>query len=763
MFGFIKNLIFGDQNTRTINKLKKTLEKINRIVLKDKTDIELREEHDKLKSGYYTKDQTLVHGFALIREVSKRTIGIFHYDVQILGALAIFYGNVAEMKTGEGKTFVTALPAYLAYLNKHTVHVITANEYLAQRDCQWLKPIFDFLNISCGFTIETMSYFEKIQNYRKDIVFTTAKNLGHDYLRDHLRRHEDPKLIKKLDYAIIDEIDYILIDESRTPLVISGYKQSNNSFFFDVHKFVTSLTEDDYLIDKKIEDIYLSENGIAKAESFFCPDSNLFDSKNAALLNGINMSLRANLIIQKDKDYIIQNNEILIVDHMSGRTIRGHSFSGGLQQFIQVKEGLQIDPETQNLASITFTNLFRLYEKLSGMSGTALLNQTEFKALFNLDVIVIPTHRPMIRLDLNDKVFGTKKEKYTAMINDIIAIHKTQQPILIGTINIEQSEYISHELKRHNISHELLNAKNPYKESEIIANAGKLGAVTVATNMAGRGTDIKLGGEEGTDEKKIKALGGLFVIGAERHESRRIDNQLIGRSGRQGDPGSSVFYLSCEDYIMRRYNYMKNLLADDKIEWAWLTNKVLSIQKEEEKNNYEDRKRLVEFDDIINSQRKIIYEHRENIIQISSFKNTYLDFVETFLDDLKLQFEESEMLIGAIYIKLEKLFNLKIEHNDSFEKIMEEITQHAQTHFNKLEVVNAELVNDYIKTFLIKLLDETWIEHLNNLEYLRRGIALRSYAQKDPIIEYKKESFALFQELMKNIQIETIKYISFIK
>ena len=759
---YIKSFFLGNENTRKLNKLKITLNKINKLsnTFAKMSKDELLLEHNKNQTR--ENEDLIVYGFALIREISKREINLYHYDEQILGSLVLYQGNIAEMKTGEGKTIISAPVAYVLHIQKKQVHIITANEYLAERDCKWLKPIYDFLNISTGYITSSMSYLDKLQNYRKNIIYLNAATLGHDYLKDNLRNIDMPKLIKNFDFVIIDEIDYILIDESRTPLVISGFKDTNINEYENIHKFVKQLNAQDYIIETKTENIILSEEGVNKAEEYFKDiiKNSFFDYDNMYLINGINQSLKANFILQKDKDYIVSDKQILLIDQMSGRFLKDRSFSNGLQQFIQIKENAMVEKESQSLASITFTNLFRSFKKISGMSGTCKTDEEEFKTLFNLEVIQIPTHKKMIRKDLNDRVFGKKKDKYQAVIQEIIENYNKGRPVLVGTNFIYTSEILSNELKKQNIPHNLLNAKNPYKESEIIANAGKLNAITIATNMAGRGTDILLGGQDEKEKEKVIGLNGLLVIGVERNESRRVDNQLIGRSGRQGDPGTSVFYLSCEDYLMYRFSFISNLIDNKQTEFSWLSNKILSIQKEHEKINYQNRKYFIELDNILNAQRQIIYEQRENIFEIESFKNSYITFLKTWLEKIQDKFQKNEINLVYIKLKIENNLKMKLNNISSFTDIKTQIIEEKTKHFNNIEKENSELINNKIKNTAIDIIDKLWIEHINNLESLKYCIMLRSYGQKDPMIEYKTESFNTFTKVLDNIIEKMIFYIS---
>lgn len=766
MLSYIKNWFLHDENRQKLNYLKKFLVQINDLAkpFSQMTKAELLLEHKKNKDR--KGDDLVIYGFALIREVSKREIGLYHYDEQILGALVLNQGNIAEMKTGEGKTLISPPVAYISYIKNSQTHIVTANDYLAERDCKWLKPIYDFLEISSAFVLSEMSYIDKLMAYSKNIVYVTSSTLGLDYLKDNLRQLNMPRMIKNFTFAIIDEIDYILIDEARVPLIISGPKKTNIEQYSSIYQYMKkNITSEDYVLEKKTENIMLSESGIEKFEKFFEGkiENSLFDVENIYLLNAVNQSLRAHFILQKDKDYIVsQNRQIIIIDQMSGRALEGRSFSNGLQQFLQIKENLNVEEESQTLASITFANLFRSYEKLSGMTGTASHNKVEFKDIFNLDVTKIPTHKPMIRKDLEDRVYGTTVDKYRDIIADVIKIYETKRPILIGTISIEQSEYLSSEFKKHKIPHQLLNAKNPYQESKIIADAGKLSSVTIATNMAGRGTDILLGGKDESQKEEVIKLGGLFVIGVERNESKRIDDQLIGRSGRQGDPGTSVFYLSCEDALMRRFHSIaKYLKGSEKTEWSYLTKQILSIQNENERMNYKSRKYLIEFDDIINYQRKIIYKERESIFNIQSFKNSYVKFIENWLDGLKSRFELHELTLDDMITLIEK--NLKTSLPKTildFASLQKIVIDKKTQYINHIEGMYFELVNKDIKSFVIRTIDLMWIQHINNLEYLQKGADLKSYAQKDPMIEYKREAFILFEKTLDQITEKIIIHIS---
>ena len=715
-----------------------------------------------------TLDDILVEAFATAREAASRTIGEKPFYVQLLGGIAIHYGNIAEMKTGEGKTLTTVLPAYLNALEGKGVHVITVNEYLTVRNAEWMGKIFDFLGISVGVNLRELTSSEKRKEYEKDILYTTNNELGFDYLRDNMVVKKENRVQRKLSFAILDEVDSILIDEARTPLIISGGHMQSKNLYTSADLFVKTLKkEKDYTIDEKTKSVSLTDNGSDKACEYFKLE-NLYDLENSALVHHINQSLKANYGMQKDVDYVVQDNEIVIVDQFTGRLMKGRAFSEGLHQAIEAKEGVKIQEETKTLATITFQNLFRMYDKLSGMTGTAKTEEEEFRNIYNMYVIEIPTNKDVIREDLADLVYATKNAKFNAIINEIIERHKTGQPILVGTIAIETSELVSRLLTKKGIKHEVLNAKNHAREAEIIAKAGEKGSVTIATNMAGRGTDIKLG-------KGVKELGGLCVIGTERHESRRIDNQLRGRSGRQGDPGVSQFFVSLEDELMIRFgtDRIKTLMQtagfDDRaIRSKIFTSSIESAQKRVEGNNYDIRKHLLQYDNVMNEHREIIYRKRNEILDQESIHENVLDMIKKYIYNLILNYlnntEENKYEKLLDYLNKDLLKNKKIKLKDIENKEINEISDLVFENINyeyekKINELPWDLVNEFEKAISLRVIDQNWMNHINNMEHLKEGVGLRGYANEDPLQVYIKEGYNIFDNLMNKISEETVQYL----
>ena len=715
-----------------------------------------------------TLDDILVEAFATAREAASRTIGEKPFYVQLLGGIAIHYGNIAEMKTGEGKTLTTVLPAYLNALEGKGVHVITVNEYLTVRNAEWMGKIFDFLGISVGVNLRELTPSEKRKEYEKDILYTTNNELGFDYLRDNMVVKKENRVQRKLSFAILDEVDSILIDEARTPLIISGGHMQSKNLYTSADLFVKTLKkEKDYTIDEKTKSVSLTDNGSDKACEYFKLE-NLYDLENSALVHHINQSLKANYGMQKDVDYVVQDNEIVIVDQFTGRLMKGRAFSEGLHQAIEAKEGVKIQEETKTLATITFQNLFRMYDKLSGMTGTAKTEEEEFRNIYNMYVIEIPTNKDVIREDLADLVYATKNAKFNAIINEIIERHKTGQPVLVGTIAIETSELVSRLLNKKGIKHEVLNAKNHAREAEIIAKAGEKGSVTIATNMAGRGTDIKLG-------KGVKELGGLCVIGTERHESRRIDNQLRGRSGRQGDPGVSQFFVSLEDELMIRFgtDRIKTLMQtagfDDRaIRSKIFTSSIESAQKRVEGNNYDIRKHLLQYDNVMNEHREIIYRKRNEILDQESIHENVLDMIKKYIYNLILNYlnntEENKYEKLLDYLNKDLLKNKKIKLKDIENKEINEISDLVFENINyeyekKINELPWDLVNEFEKAISLRVIDQNWMNHINNMEHLKEGVGLRGYANEDPLQVYIKEGYNIFDNLMNKISEETVQYL----
>ncbi len=738
--------------------------------LKDEDFIKKTEEFkERLKNGE-TLDDILVEAFALAREATSRTIGEKAYYVQLLGGLAIHYGNIAEMKTGEGKTLTTVLPAYVNALTGEGVHVVTTNEYLSTRNAEWMKPAYDLLGVSVGVNLREMSPKEKQDAYNCDILYSTNNEVGFDYLRDNMVVRKEDRVQRPLNYCIIDEVDSILIDEARTPLIISGGKMNSRSLYIDADRAVKKLKEnEDYDIDVKTKNVSLTAEGSKKIEQIFNL-KNLYDLDNTALVHHLNQALKANYGFKKDVDYVVQDDEVIIVDQFTGRLMHGRQFSEGLHQAIEAKENVTINEETKTMATITFQNLFRMYKKLSGMTGTAKTEEEEFRNIYNMYVIEIPTNKEVIREDYADLVYATSKGKYNAIIKYVTEIHKTGEPILIGTISVEANEYLSGLLKKAGLKHEVLNAKNHEREAEIIAKAGEVGAITLATNMAGRGTDIKLG--EG-----VKELGGLCVIGTERHESRRIDNQLRGRAGRQGDPGKSQFFVSFEDDLMKRFgtDSIKNMLTklgideSQAIRSKALTNAIESAQKKVEGNNYDIRKTLLDYDNVLNEQREIIYNRRNEILDQDSihesilgiFKSTITNLVEShYSKEGKIDDDDKKELVE--YVNANYLQDNELKFNDVKDLDDEELRDYLYNlvieDYEK-KMVDTPIMNEFEKAISLRIIDSNWVDHMSAMEHLKEGIGLRGYAQSNPIQAYTMEGFEIFDNLLIKIEELTAQFL----
>ena len=757
-----------DHEYKELEKFKKIADQImeEEPVIEKLTDEELKgktkEFQDRLKNGE-TLEDIKVEAFAVAREAAYRVIGEKPYYVQILGGLAIHYGNIAEMKTGEGKTLTATMPAYLNALDGRGVHIITVNEYLAGRDAEWMGEIYRFLGLTVGINYRENTHSEKQAAYNCDIMYTTNNELGFDYLRDNMVVKASDRVQRGLNFVIIDEVDSVLIDEARTPLIISGGYMESANLYIDADRFAKTLKENNgYIYDEKSKAVTLDDIGIKAGEKYFRVD-NLYDINNTNLVHYINQALKANYSMKKDYDYVVQDGKIVIVDPFTGRLMAGRSYSEGLHQAIEAKEGVEIQKETKTLATITFQNLFRMYNKLAGMTGTAKTEEEEFREIYNMYVIEIPTNKPVVRTDYGDLIFATKAGKYKAIVEEIKEKHAKGQPVLVGTIAVETSELISTMLKKEHIPHEVLNAKNNAREAEIIAKAGEKGAVTIATNMAGRGTDIKL-----TDE--VKELGGLCVIGTERHESRRIDNQLRGRSGRQGDPGYSQFCVSFEDDLMVRFgtDRAKELLArvgfsdDASLRNGMLAKSIESAQKRVEGNNFDIRKNLLQYDDVINTQREYIYDIRNQILDSESIHDKVLEnmfnFIKTlveghiapegYLTDNDL----SEILEFANEHLLKKSLKVDDIKDKSVEELIQFLYDKVTKEYNeKLSEIPTEIANEFEKAISLRVIDTHWMNHINTMSHLREGIGLRSYAQENPLRAYTSEGFELYDELLNTI------------
>ncbi|MCX7760125.1 MAG: preprotein translocase subunit SecA [Hydrogenothermaceae bacterium] len=875
MINFLIKKIFGTKNDREIKKLREFVDKINKLEpeLDALSNKELINESLKLKEKIQTDShistaitegeitEEVIRGFAIAREAAKRTLGLRPFDVQLIGALALHRGMIAEMKTGEGKTLVAAIATYLNALTGKGVHVVTVNDYLAKRDALQMGSLYKFLGLSVGvINTNSVSYLiewaneeafkkaieldkrawekgyvgellppekldveakkdfftvaqecERRQSYEADITYGTNNEFGFDYLRDNMVFSKDQMVqIKGHHFAIVDEVDSILIDEARTPLIISGPSGEDVSIYYATDTFVKTLIKDeDYTVDEKNKTAVLLEKGVEKAEKYFSID-NLYDPKNVNLLHAINQSLRANTLFHRDREYVVKDGEVIIVDEFTGRLMPGRRWSDGLHQAIEAKEGVKIQAENQTLATITFQNYFRMYKKLAGMTGTAETEALEFKEIYNLDVLVIPTNKPVIRKDYPDLVYKSKKEKFNQVVEEIERLHKEGRPVLVGTVSVETSEFLSGLLKKRGIPHNVLNAKNHEREAEIIAQAGRIGAVTISTNMAGRGTDILLGGnpeflakellkkkgltpEEATEEEYAKALkeaqritleekqkvielGGLAVIGTERHESRRIDNQLRGRAGRQGDPGSSRFYLSLEDDLLRLFGGDRLISLMDRlkipenepIESTMVTKAIENAQKRVEGQNFQIRKRLLEFDDVMNKQRQVIYSLRRDILEGQNLK----DELMLWLTDVTLYFLDKYAPAQEYQEKwdleeLKKSFkewlgvDVNIPDKEWDRKELEEhILKQLEEYYNKKEsYYGSSLIREFERFMTLQVLDSLWKEHLHNLDRLRESVYLRGYAQRDPLVEYKKESFELFEDMMFKLKYNTLEYL----
>ncbi len=757
-----------DHDYKELNRFKKYADQIMALdeEFKKKTDEELKQNtisfKDRLAKGE-TLEDILVPAYATVREMAYRKLGEKAFYVQLLGAIAIHFGNIAELRTGEGKTLVTTFPAYLNALTGKGVHVVTVNEYLTVRNAEWMGPIYEALGLTVGINRRELSPKEKKEQYACDIIYTTNNELGFDYLRDNMVIRRENRVLRGLNYAIIDEADSILIDEARTPLIISGGQLKSANLYLDADRFAKSLKDkEDYDYDEKTKNVSLNDEGVTKAEKYFHVD-NLYSIEHNDLVHYINQALKANYAMKKDFDYVVQDGEVLIVDPFTGRIMKGRQWSDGLHQAVEAKEGVKINEETKTVATITFQNLFRMYEKLSGMTGTAKTEEEEFRNIYNMYVIVIPTNKPVARVDYADLVYPTLKGKYKAIVNVIDEIHKTGQPILVGTIAVETSELISNMLTKKGIKHEVLNAKNHAREAEIISHAGEKGAVTIATNMAGRGTDIKL-----TDE--TKALGGLCVIGTERHESRRIDNQLRGRSGRQGDPGMSQFFVSMEDELMVRFgtDRIKSMLQavgfDDNqaIRSKTFTKAIGTAQARVEGNNFDIRKQLLQYDDVMNNQREDIYARRNEILDNDSIHETVLNTFFNHIADVvsshlppedKLTDKDIEDILAYVNQNLLKkdLKASDLKDNDSEYVINYIYDLIVKEYEDKIKAIPTEITNEFEKAISLNVIDKYWTENINSLSHLRESVMMRGYGGQDPLRAYSMEGLDMYEKMLENI------------
>ena len=778
MLGFLKKL-FKDPNEKELEKLEPLVQEINSLEpeIQQLSDAELKARTPEFKERYQSGeslDDLLPEAFAVVREAAQRSTeeGFRHFDVQLMGGIVLHQGRTAEMKTGEGKTLAATLPVYLNALAGKGVHVVTVNDYLAERDSEWMGQIYRFLGLSVGVILNGMPRDERREAYKCDVTYGTNNEFGFDYLRDNMAYKEEDMVQRGHDYAILDEVDSILIDEARTPLIISGPAQDTSQDYRKFNRVVPRLQpEKHYEIDEKSKIVNLTEEGVSRAEDLLNID-NLFDNSNFELNHRLNQALKAHTLMKKDRDYIVKNGEVKIVDEFTGRIMEGRRFSEGLHQAIEAKEGVEVRKETQTFASITLQNYFRMYDKLAGMTGTAKTEEDEFIEIYDMDVVVIPTNEPMIREDMPDLVYQTEEYKFQAVIDDIAARYDRGQPVLVGTVDIDKSEDLSRRLKKRGIPHNVLNAKNHEREAEIVKDAGQKKSITIATNMAGRGTDIKLG--EGVVE-----LGGLHVLGTERHESRRIDNQLRGRSGRQGDPGSSQFYVSLEDDLMRLFGSDNisgildkvGLQEDEPIEHSMITSAIEKAQRKVEARNFDIRKSILEYDDVLNEQRKVIYEQRRELLRTDDVRDRIMGMLNKSINDIMEMYlsediHPSEWDLESFQNHL-RGFNLQLEvagqelKGEELEKLMdisrEEIRENLiyQAEANlreKEETLGQEKFNHIARQLALRIIDRKWMSHLDNMDQLRQGIGLRAYGQKDPLTEYKFESYDLFQEMTGSIR-----------
>ena len=793
--------IFKSSNQQELDKIQNLILAVNNKEneIKSLTESQIKEKTANLKknvqNGSIKLDEIIPESFALVREAAKRTLGERHYDVQIAGGLILHQGKIAEMKTGEGKTLVSTLPAFLNSLSGKGVHIVTVNDYLAQRDSAWMGKVFSYLGVSTGCITNTLEDNERKKNYLCDITYATNNELGFDYLRDNMKYEIEQMVQRGHNFCIVDEVDSILIDESRTPLIISGKLEDKTTLYTTSNEFIKKLQNNDYELDEKNKNVILTDDGVDKIEKLalqknILKNGNFYDPANLELVHHTNQAMKANLIFKKDTDYIVRDGKVQIIDEFTGRVLGGRRFSDGLHQAIEAKENVEIQEENQTLASITYQNYFRLYHQLAGMTGTAMTEAEEFFDIYKLNVVSVPTNKKMLRKDFNDQIFRTEKEKYNAITKKIIECNSKSQPVLVGTTSIEKSEKISKFLNEKKIKHNVLNAKQHEKEAKIIAEAGKTGAVTIATNMAGRGTDIKLGGnkdytEDGSknnlvdykkNEMKVKEVGGLCIIGTERHESRRIDNQLRGRSGRQGDPGSTIFFISLQDELMRIFGgesidgMLKKLglKENESIDHPWINKAMERAQKKVETRNFDIRKTLIKFDDVMNDQRQVIFSQRLKILKEKNITDILNDFFEEVLKELKVStnnYKKSNDEKFLIEIKNvtgnsiddENLAKISSKDEGSFVKDMRNLFEDKRK--SRINILGQDQNEILEKKIFLQVIDFSWRSHLQYLEQLRQVIGLRQYGQKDPLSEFKKEAFVLFEGLLSKIKNDLIKLL----
>ena len=773
MFGFLQSLI-GNNSAKEVKKMRKIVDHINElepnyVKLSDANLVAKTDEFKRRLQKGETLDDILPEAFAVCREASKRVLGMRHFDVQMLGGICLHRGNIAEMRTGEGKTLVATLAVYLNALSGKGVHVVTVNDYLATRDSEQMGRLYNFLGLSTGLIVANLDYNQRKEAYAADVTYGTNNEFGFDYLRDNMVSDVSQMVQRPLNYAIVDEVDSILIDEARTPLIISGPGSRSTDNYYKLAQVVPHLVKDeDYTIDEKQKTIAPTDSGITKVEKMLGIE-NLYDADNIELNHLLGASLRAYAMMHRDTDYVVKDGEVVIVDEFTGRLMFGRRYSDGLHQAIEAKEGLKVERESQTLASITFQNYFRMYEKLSGMTGTAKTEEKEFNDIYGLEVIPIPPNRPLIRVDLPDLIFKSKAAKYRAVVRNAVERHQTGQPILIGTTSITQSEELSDMLLRAGVPHKVLNAKHHEQEAEIVANAGQMGMVTIATNMAGRGTDITLG--EGVPE-----LGGLDILGTERHESRRIDNQLRGRAGRQGDPGSSQFFLSLEDDLMRIFGADNisgimdklGMEEDEPIEHSLITKSIERAQKKVEDHNYNIRKYILEYDDVMNQQREVLYEQRRRILGNESLRDTINEMidklvteaVDTYADEKlypeEWDYEGLHKHLSQYFLTSELMSTEEMEEYTR-QELDERLHEIAHSEYqDRVDLLGEAMFGQLEKAIMLRVVDSKWMEHLDNMDMLREGIGLRAYGQKNPLVEYKFEAYDMFQHMIESIQDETI-------
>ncbi|MCD6486903.1 MAG: preprotein translocase subunit SecA [Syntrophobacterales bacterium] len=778
---YVLKKIVGSKNDREIKRLTVIMKEVSKQepLIESLTDSELKTKtpyfKDKLAQGA-SLDDLLVEAFAVVREVSKRTLEMRPFDVQVIGGIVLHEGKIAEMKTGEGKTLASTMPVYLNALTGRGVHVITVNDYLANRDANWMRPIYEFLGLSVGVIVHGIDDTERRKAYNCDVTYGTNNEFGFDYLRDNMSFQLENYVQREFYYAIVDEVDSILIDEARTPLIISGPSEESTDKYYRVNQIIPRLKKDsDYTIDEKSRTVVLTEEGVAKAEKLLNVQ-NLYEPKNMEILHHVNQALKAHTLFRKDIDYLVKDGQVVIVDEFTGRVMPGRRYSDGLHQALEAKEKVKIERENQTLASVTFQNYFRMYEKLSGMTGTADTEATEFKKIYSLDVVVIPTNMPMIRTDNTDVIYKTEEEKFRAAVEEIKELHNRNRPVLVGTISIEKSELLSKYLSKRGIKHNILNAKNHEKEAEIIAQAGQPGSVTISTNMAGRGTDIKLG--EG-----VADLGGLHILGTERHESRRIDNQLRGRSGRQGDKGSSRFYLSLEDDLLRIFGAERISSVMDRIgveegqpiEHNLISKAIEGAQKRVEGQNFDIRKHLLEYDDVMNRQRQVVYEQRRDVLGGSDLWLTVDDMLKEVVEDIVCDYLDEKVRPDEWDIKglsdiIYKQFSLKwslddadwsgITREDIITGIISDVTTLLR---DKEKKFGKELMEYIMKVIMLQAIDSHWKDHLLGMDHLKEGIGLRGYGQKDPVREYQKEGYDMFMEMVYRVKEDTLEKLCIVQ